>query len=71
MRRTTSLRTGDAIVTKILVAINAVVFLITVAQGSGLNNPGGRLFDTGRSSAAARSSTAISTAASPAETGGG
>src|SRR4029079_18557316 len=42
--RTTSLRASDAIVTKILVAINAVVFLITVAQGAGLNDPGGRLF---------------------------
>jgi membrane associated rhomboid family serine protease len=45
VRRTTSFRTSDAIVTKILVAVNAVVFLITVAQGSGLNNPGGSLFD--------------------------
>jgi membrane associated rhomboid family serine protease len=46
VRKTTSLRASDAIVTKILVAVNAVVFLITVAQGSGLNNPGGRLFDS-------------------------
>jgi membrane associated rhomboid family serine protease len=44
VRRTTSLRASDAIVTKILVAINAVVFLITIAQGTG-SNPGGRLFD--------------------------
>ena len=34
----------DAIVTRILVAVNVVVFLITVAQGSGLNTPGGSLF---------------------------
>jgi membrane associated rhomboid family serine protease len=45
VRRTTSLRAGDAIVTKILVALNALIFLITVAQGSGLNSPGGALFD--------------------------
>jgi membrane associated rhomboid family serine protease len=36
--------TGNAIVTRILVAINVVVYLITVAQGSGLNDPGGSLF---------------------------
>ncbi len=36
--------TGDAIVTKLLVAINVIVYLITVAQGSGLNDPGGRVF---------------------------
>jgi membrane associated rhomboid family serine protease len=33
-----------AIVTKILVALNVGVYLITVAQGAGLNNPGGKLF---------------------------
>ncbi|HKP17898.1 MAG TPA: rhomboid family intramembrane serine protease [Gaiellaceae bacterium] len=35
---------GDAIVTKILVALNVAVYLITVGQGGGLNDPGGRLF---------------------------
>ena len=45
VRRTTTVRGHDAIVTKILVAINVVVFLITVAQGSGLNSPGGPLFN--------------------------
>ena len=30
---------------KILVALNVVVYLITVAQGAGLNNPGGSLFN--------------------------
>jgi membrane associated rhomboid family serine protease len=44
VRRTTSLRATDAIVTKILVAANVVIYLITVAQGSGLNDPGGSLF---------------------------
>jgi membrane associated rhomboid family serine protease len=38
-------RLGDAIVTRILVAINVIVYLITVAQGAGLNNPGGSLFN--------------------------
>jgi membrane associated rhomboid family serine protease len=36
---------GDAIVTRVLVAINIAIYLITVAQGSGLNSPGGQLFD--------------------------
>lgn len=37
-------RLGDAIVTRTLVALNVVVYLITVAQGSGINDPGGSLF---------------------------
>ena len=37
----------DAPATVILVAINVVVYFITVAQGSGLNNPGGRVFFDG------------------------
>src|SRR5207244_2940127 len=37
------LRSTDALVTRVLIAINVVVFLITIAQGSGLNNPGGSL----------------------------
>ena len=36
--------TGDAIVTRVLVAMNVIVYLITVAQGGGLNDPGGELF---------------------------
>ena len=36
---------SEAIVTRILVALNVVIYLITVAQGGGLNNPGGTLFD--------------------------
>ncbi len=35
----------DAIATRILVGLNILIYLITVAQGSGLNNPGGALFD--------------------------
>ena len=38
-------RPTDAIVTKILVGLNVIVYLITVAQGSGLNDPGGPLFN--------------------------
>ncbi len=36
---------GEAIVTRILVAFCVLVYLITVAQGAGLNDPGGSLFD--------------------------
>src|ERR1700751_5753366 len=32
-------------VTKALIAINVAVYLVTAVQGSGLNSPGGRLFD--------------------------
>jgi membrane associated rhomboid family serine protease len=45
VRRTTNINPTDAIVTRILVAINVVVYLITVAQGAGLNTPGGSLFN--------------------------
>ncbi len=34
-----------AIVTRVMVALNVIVYLITVAQGAGLNNPGGPLFE--------------------------
>ncbi|MDQ2982734.1 MAG: rhomboid family intramembrane serine protease [Actinomycetota bacterium] len=36
-----------ALVTKALIAINLLVYLATVAQGAGLNNPGGNLFTKG------------------------
>jgi membrane associated rhomboid family serine protease len=45
VRRSTSLGATDAIVTKILVAANVLVYLITIAQGAGLNDPGGSLFN--------------------------
>ncbi|PWU25306.1 MAG: rhomboid family intramembrane serine protease [Candidatus Rokuibacteriota bacterium] len=36
---------GDArLVTKVLIGLNVLVYLITVAQGGGINAPGGRLF---------------------------
>jgi membrane associated rhomboid family serine protease len=38
------MRPTDAIVTRILVGAIVVVYLITIAQGSGLNAPGGSLF---------------------------
>ncbi len=44
VRGTTRVGPTDAIVTKLLVAANVVVYLITVAQGAGLNDPGGSLF---------------------------
>ena len=34
-----------AIVTRTLVALNVIIYLITVAQGGGINDPGGSLFD--------------------------
>src|SRR5215208_6911522 len=33
-----------ALVTKVLLAINILVYVITAAQGNGLNSPGGSLF---------------------------
>ncbi len=39
-----ALATGTAPVTTVLIAINAVIYLITVSQGHGLNNPGGSLY---------------------------
>jgi len=48
MQRTAARRglviSGDAIVTRILVAVNVLIYLITVAQGAGINAPGGSLF---------------------------
>src|SRR5712691_5987823 len=43
-RRSTFEGTG-ALVTKILIALNVLVYLITVSQGKGINSPGGSLFD--------------------------
>ncbi|HLX32206.1 MAG TPA: rhomboid family intramembrane serine protease [Gaiellaceae bacterium] len=40
-----ALATGSAPITKALIAINVGIYLITAAQGGGLNAPGGRLFD--------------------------
>jgi membrane associated rhomboid family serine protease len=34
-----------AIVTRVLVGLNVLIYLITVAQGGGINDPGGKLFD--------------------------
>jgi membrane associated rhomboid family serine protease len=43
MRRTAFEGTG-ALVTKTLIGINLLVYLVTAAQGAGINNPGGSLF---------------------------
>src|SRR5213595_3967006 len=37
---------GNALVTKILIGVNLAIYLITAVQGHGLNQPGGRLFDS-------------------------
>ena len=34
----------DAIVTRVLIAINVAVYLVTISQGAGINNPGGNMF---------------------------
>ncbi len=39
-----SLATGRAPVTMLLIAANVAVYLVTVSQGAGLNDPGGSLF---------------------------
>jgi membrane associated rhomboid family serine protease len=36
---------SDGLVTRLLVAANILVYLITVGQGAGINAPGGNLFD--------------------------
>jgi membrane associated rhomboid family serine protease len=40
-----ALASGNAPVTRILIAINVAIYLITAAQGGGFNAPGGALFD--------------------------
>jgi len=42
--RSVTMSTEQPLVTWGLIALNVLVYLITVAQGSGINNPGGRLF---------------------------
>ena len=44
MRRVTAASTEQPFVTWALIAVNVAVYLITVAQGNGINNPGGSLF---------------------------
>lgn len=44
MRRVTAASTDQPFVTWGLIGLNVVVYLITVAQGNGINNPGGTLF---------------------------
>jgi len=40
-----ALASGSAPVTRILIAINVAIYLLTVAQGHGFSAPGGRLFE--------------------------
>jgi membrane associated rhomboid family serine protease len=40
-----ALATNSAPVTRILIAINVAIYLVTAAQGGGFNAPGGRLFN--------------------------
>src|SRR3954467_4984856 len=44
MRRVTASSTEQPFVTWALIAVNVAVYLVTVAQGNGINNPGGSLF---------------------------
>src|SRR5204863_145209 len=40
-----ALASGSAPVTRILIAINLAIYLVTAAQGGGFNAPGGELFN--------------------------
>ena len=41
----TPLQGTQALVTKVLIGLNVAIYLVTAAQGAGLNAPGGSLFD--------------------------
>src|SRR6058998_27438 len=43
--RTLPMRSGQPFVTWALIGLNVIVYLVTVAQGRGINNPGGKLFN--------------------------
>jgi membrane associated rhomboid family serine protease len=43
--RRTSVGATDGLVTKIMIAINVAIYLVTAVQGIGLNAPGGTLFN--------------------------
>jgi membrane associated rhomboid family serine protease len=45
MRRASFLQTNQPVVTMALIGVNVLVYLITVAQGGGINAPGGSLFE--------------------------
>jgi membrane associated rhomboid family serine protease len=45
IRPATPLAGTQALVTKILIGVNVAIYLLTAAQGGGINNPGGRLFE--------------------------
>ena len=43
--RSVSMSTEQPFVTWGLIGLNVIVYLITVAQGAGINSPGGKLFN--------------------------
>src|SRR4051794_5437398 len=45
-RVTFAMRSGEPIVTWALIGANVLVYLVTVAQGFGINSPGGKLFNS-------------------------
>jgi membrane associated rhomboid family serine protease len=45
--RTVAVSAKNAYVTQVLIAINVLVYIVTVVQGSGINDPGGKVFNKG------------------------
>jgi membrane associated rhomboid family serine protease len=45
--RTVALSAKNAYVTQVLIALNVLVYIVTVVQGQGLNDPGGEVFRKG------------------------
>jgi membrane associated rhomboid family serine protease len=45
--RTVAASARNAYVTQVLIAINVIVYIATVVQGSGINDPGGKIFSKG------------------------
>jgi membrane associated rhomboid family serine protease len=45
--RTVALSAKNAYVTQVLIALNVIVYIATVVQGSGINDPGGEIFTKG------------------------
>ncbi len=42
-----ALATGDAPITKLLIAVNVAIYIVGAAQGGGLGNPGASIYDPG------------------------
>jgi membrane associated rhomboid family serine protease len=45
--RTAAMSAKNAYVTQVLIAINVIVYIVTVVQGAGINDPGGKVFAKG------------------------